>query len=1027
MMAKELIYEIKILGNDTAIREQALLRSEISNLSKELKNPALSGDQIQSMSNKLIEAKANMALVTNEVKNQVREAEKLKYTETSYRALNAELAGLKEQYRNLTEAERNAASGNELINKIQILDTNLKAIDADMGQFQRNVGNYEKGIISAFSKSGLTDLAREQISKLEQAQQRANDKVSDLKIAYSKAREEGSDALNKIQKELEQTVLDQQRLNASVDAATEEFKKAEGGFGAFAGNMKSEIKGGMTNAFKQLGAVVIATFAFDRIFSFGKESLAAFREAEKGANLLKNAVVNIGNEGAESFNELIQQATELSAANGGSIFGDDDIIAAQTYFKTFGLGSKQIKDAIPTIIEFAQQNGLTLQESAEKFIKGVNGQGKALKEYGITVTDTGDKNKNYAITLEQMAQKSKGAFDALPESERNLIKFKDTIGELKESIGEKLIVGFNKAIDIAFKFGAKLKDLGVFINENKGLFIALVSTVAGYTLAMNASTIATNITAAAKAAWAVVTKGVTVAQRALNFVLAANPIGLVVTAIGILIGLFIDWYNRSEQVRLVTAGLFNVVSSVFKDLWNAAKTYLGGIGDILIGVFTLDKDRILKGFKETFEGAKDIYKTGFNAIKDTFNGGFQDEFNKGVQEQKIKEDAKKLEEAKRKAQEEAQKASLQSNDLNKTTGADEYGKKIGKEIKEGAKEELKDLREVLKKQTEDQFEIDTGTINKSQFTDEQNAINDLSLRTAKIELIEKELSILRQKGFTEVQLYERIVELEQLRKSVNDDQLKIQEKIQGKIQEQKNTLQDYTLNGSTSNADNPESVLAGFDELKNDRIVKEIDPTESPKERARKEREINIEILNDKISALEQIGNAERELWELKKQLGEEEKAQQDDILQKRQGVVSRISEIASKSFSMLGDISQTISNAQLRRAENEIKSEEQLAKRKEEIQKQAARRGKALSIIEASINTAVSVTKALTSAAWPLNLVFAALAGAMGAAQIAVIASQKLARGGKIGMGLSNVQGGTIPSGSGIITESLMRQKVAN
>ncbi|MBD9178203.1 MAG: hypothetical protein EGP82_03365, partial [Odoribacter splanchnicus] len=66
------------------------------------------------------------------------------------------------------------------------------------------------------------------------------------------------------------------------------------------------------------------------------------------------------------------------------------------------------------------------------------------------------------------------------------------------------------------------------------------------------------------------------------------------------------------------------------------------------------------------------------------------------------------------------------------------------------------------------------------------------------------------------------------------------------------------------------------------------------------------------------------------------------------------------------------------------------LDRKKTETAKKEAKRNKAQSIFSAIINTASAVVQALNSP-WPASLVFAALAGAMGAAQVAVIASNPL------------------------------------
>ena len=54
------------------------------------------------------------------------------------------LAVLQQQYSQLTAAERESAKGQEMLQHLQELDQQVKANDATMGKFQRNVGNYPK-------------------------------------------------------------------------------------------------------------------------------------------------------------------------------------------------------------------------------------------------------------------------------------------------------------------------------------------------------------------------------------------------------------------------------------------------------------------------------------------------------------------------------------------------------------------------------------------------------------------------------------------------------------------------------------------------------------------------------------------------------------------------------------------------------------------------------------------------------------------------------------------------------------------
>ena len=68
----------------------------------------------------------------------------------SYVDLNNQLKALRQQYKALSETERSSTSGQAILQNITKLDTQLRDIDASMGQYQRNVGNYKQAFEGAF-------------------------------------------------------------------------------------------------------------------------------------------------------------------------------------------------------------------------------------------------------------------------------------------------------------------------------------------------------------------------------------------------------------------------------------------------------------------------------------------------------------------------------------------------------------------------------------------------------------------------------------------------------------------------------------------------------------------------------------------------------------------------------------------------------------------------------------------------------------------------------------------------------------
>lgn len=85
------------------------------------------------------ELKQSKAQLTTLLKNEEREAQSV---EGSYNNLSQKLELLKKAYKNMTDEEKASPLGGEMETAIQSLDAHLKDLAADMGEFQRNTGNY---------------------------------------------------------------------------------------------------------------------------------------------------------------------------------------------------------------------------------------------------------------------------------------------------------------------------------------------------------------------------------------------------------------------------------------------------------------------------------------------------------------------------------------------------------------------------------------------------------------------------------------------------------------------------------------------------------------------------------------------------------------------------------------------------------------------------------------------------------------------------------------------------------------------
>lgn len=152
---------------------------------------------------------------------------------------------------------------------------------------------------------------------------------------------------------------------------------------------------------------------------------------------------------------------------------------------------------------------------------------------------------------------------------------------------------------------------------------AAASNTAAAANTANAAATAADTTA--KGAQAVATEGATVAQKGLNAAMKANPIGLIITAITALIGLFawlkddiIELLGGTEKMnavwdkcKVVMAGVGNVIKQVvlgpIKALITSIKTIAGSLGKLFSGDFSGAWNTLKDGVKELANGIKDTY------------------------------------------------------------------------------------------------------------------------------------------------------------------------------------------------------------------------------------------------------------------------------------------------------------------------------------------------------------------------------------------------------------------------------------
>jgi len=159
-MTKVLVYEVEIKGVKTAVNSQEELAKAIRDTTKARQAEKFNTDEYKRLGNQIAALKTIQQEQRQEERNAINQfKQNADQGKNSYRALNAELVRLRNSYKDLTAEERQGSFGASTIKRIKQLDTELKSIDASLGQFQRNVGNYGEAFQSTFTQLSGFDIA----------------------------------------------------------------------------------------------------------------------------------------------------------------------------------------------------------------------------------------------------------------------------------------------------------------------------------------------------------------------------------------------------------------------------------------------------------------------------------------------------------------------------------------------------------------------------------------------------------------------------------------------------------------------------------------------------------------------------------------------------------------------------------------------------------------------------------------------------------------------------------------------------
>lgn len=349
-----------------------------------------------------------------------------------------------------------------------------------------------------------------------------------------------------------------------------------------ADGLKQAMSGALTEASQLKGSVInfaaLATGIDAAQRSFGQlqgamQDLASAYGVQETAERQLETVMRQRMAASE---DDIKAIKELAAAQQEiGVIGDEVQLAGAQQVATFLNERSSIETLLPAMNNLvAQQKGLGATGSdavsvANLMGKAMQGQTSALTRVGITFTEAQEKVMKYGTESERAAMLAQIITDNVGDMNAQLAQtdsgkqqqLANAIGDVKEKLGS-LVNGALPFVTIASSALTAVASLTTLIGSFKTLIPVVTASTKAFVLSTAAFVKNKVATLAAAAAQKIVTTATTVwtgVQKVLNLVLAANPIGIVITAIGALVAAVIYAYNNFEGFRKICDQVWGVI------------------------------------------------------------------------------------------------------------------------------------------------------------------------------------------------------------------------------------------------------------------------------------------------------------------------------------------------------------------------------------------------------------------------------------------------------------------------------------
>lgn len=356
------------------------------------------------------------------------------------------------------------------------------------------------------------------------------------------------------------------QLQADVSQLKSGLAQAEASLKGLDDNVKKAGTGfsGFTDKLKSVGAALGATFAATQVVSFFKESINAAMEASSAQTRLREILLNTKGATEAQIAALGAQAEALSKVG---VASKENITVTQSQLATFDLQGKTIASLTPAILDYVvAEKGATA--STDDYKQMTNGLAQALQGNFAALTRVGfvlDEDTKKKISNGSESERAAAIVEVLNSTykdfnktiadtpEGRMIKLKQEFGDLQQEIGEALLPAMETFAKILRTVVIPtIRQLINFVKNNKD--------------EIKAFAIVLGVGATAWGVYTLAVKRAEIAQKALNLVQKANPIGIIITAVALLVAGMVKLFNSNEKFRNAVIGMAKAALRAFASI-----------------------------------------------------------------------------------------------------------------------------------------------------------------------------------------------------------------------------------------------------------------------------------------------------------------------------------------------------------------------------------------------------------------------------------------------------------------------------